>query len=99
MSQTVTVKSLPQAQEPCNRPSASKPEGERRRRQRVGARIKAARREAGFTQAAVAKKLGVVSQSVTNYESGRAEPKIKNLIALAALFDVSVDWLLDLDAC
>ena len=69
-------------------------EDERERRRQVGARIKAARKQAGYTQAAVAKKLGIAPQSVTNYESGKTEPTIRNLISLSAVFGVSTDWLL-----
>ena len=45
------------------------PEAEAERRRAVGARIKAMRKKIGLTQAEVAKKLGIASQSVTNYES------------------------------
>lgn len=70
------------------------PEAEAERRRHVGERIKARRKQIGLTQAAVAKRLGVASQSVTNYESGKSDPSIRNLIALATILDVSTDYLL-----
>lgn len=70
------------------------PEAEAERRRAVGARIKAMRKKIGLTQAEVAKKLGIASQSVTNYESGKTDPSIRNLISLAAVLDVSIDYLL-----
>ena len=70
------------------------PEAEAERRRHVGERIKARRKQIGLTQAAVAKKLGIASQSVTNYESGKSDPSIRNLIALATVLDVSTDYLL-----
>ena len=42
--------------------------------QRIGARIKQARQEAGLTQAELAKMLGVTTRSVQNYESGAIVP-------------------------
>ena len=70
------------------------PEAEAERRRAVGARIKAMRKKIGLTQAEVAKKLGIAPQSVTNYEAGKTDPSIRNLISLAAVLDVSIDYLL-----
>lgn len=70
------------------------PEAETKRRRQVGLRIKAMRKKIGLTQAEVAKKLGIASQSVTNYESGKTDPSIRNLISLAAVLGVSTDYLL-----
>ena len=70
------------------------PEAEAERRRAVGARIKAMRKEIGLTQAEVAQKLGIASQSVTNYERGKTDPSIRNLISLAAVLGVSTDYLL-----
>lgn len=70
------------------------PEAEAKRRREFGARVKALRKQAGLTQAEVAEKLGIVPQSVTNYESGKIEPSIRNLISLAAVLGTSTDYLL-----
>lgn len=77
------------------------PEAESERRRAVGARIKARRKQMGLTQAEVAQKLGIASQSVTNYESGKTDPSIRNLISLAAVLGVSTDYLLgrSVNAC
>lgn len=70
------------------------PVAEQERRRQVGARIKEIRQHIGLTQAEVAQKLGIAKQSVTNYESGKSEPTIRNLIALATVLGVSTDYLL-----
>ena len=76
-------------------------EAEAERRRAVGARIKARRKQFGLTQAEVAQKLGIASQSVTNYESGKTDPSIRNLISLSAVLGVSTDYLLgrSVNAC
>lgn len=51
-----------------------------------------------FSQQQVADKLGVNQKTYSNYENGRAEPSIENLIKLADLFGVSVDRLIGHDA-
>ena len=70
------------------------PVAEQERRRQVGARIKEIRQHIGLTQAEVAEKLGIAKQSVTNYESGKTDPSIRNLIALATVLGVSTDYLL-----
>ena len=70
------------------------PVAEQERRRQVGARIKEIRQHIGLTQAEVAQKLGIAKQSVTNYESGKSEPTIRNLIALATVLNDSTDYLL-----
>lgn len=70
------------------------PVAEQERRRQVGARIKEIRQHIGLTQAEVAKKLGIAKQSVTNYESGKSDPSIRNLIALATVLGVTTDYLL-----
>lgn len=47
-----------------------------------------------LTQRAVAEKLGISQPSYIRYENGQSEPTLKNLVKLADLFDVSVDFLL-----
>lgn len=46
-----------------------------------------------LTQRDVARHLGISQPSYTRYESGKSEPTIENLIKLADLFDVSIDFL------
>lgn len=47
-----------------------------------------------LTQREVAKRLGISQPSYIRYENGTAEPSLENLVKLADLFDVSVDYLL-----
>lgn len=58
-------------------------------------RLRELRIKGGFTQSEVAKKLGVSSQTILNWENGIYEPKISQLIKLADLFNVSVDYLIE----
>jgi len=53
------------------------------------------RKNAGLSQEDVAQKLYVSRQSVSKWENGGAEPGIANLKALARLYHVTVDELLD----
>ena len=60
----------------------------------LGARIAALRRAKGWNQAELAAHLQVSPSAVGMYEQGRREPAAEILVALARLFDVSVDYLL-----
>ncbi len=52
------------------------------------------RRQAGLTQEGLAEKLNVTRQAVSKWERSESSPDTDNLIALAALYDVSLDELL-----
>ncbi len=56
--------------------------------------VKELREANKWTQEFVAKKIDIAYQSYQNYERGITLPSIKNLIKLADLFDVSIDYLL-----
>ena len=60
----------------------------------LGARIAALRRSAGWSQAELAQKLQISASAVGMYEQGRREPAAELLVSIAALFEVSVDYLL-----
>ena len=47
-----------------------------------------------LTQTDVARYLNITQPSYIRYENGKAEPTYENLVRLADLFDVSVDYLL-----
>lgn len=47
----------------------------------------------GLTQTDVAEKLNIKYQSYQAYELGISLPSLKNFIALADLYDVSLDYL------
>ena len=62
----------------------------------VGERIRSLRDKAGFSQAELARKLGVTRSSVNAWESGLSAPTSLYLVELAKLFHVSTDYLLGL---
>lgn len=47
-----------------------------------------------MTQCFVAEKLHITQPSYIRYENGSSEPSISTLIALANLFDITVDYLI-----
>lgn len=58
-------------------------------------RLRELRNKSGLTQSEIANKLGVSGQTILNWENGIYEPKINQLIQLADLFGVSVDYLIE----
>ncbi len=48
----------------------------------------------GYTQRHVAGVLGITYQSYQAYELGISYPSLKNFVALADMFDVSLDYLI-----
>lgn len=58
-------------------------------------RLRELRNKSGLTQNEIATKLGVSGQTILNWENGIYEPKINQLIQLADLFNVSVDYLIE----
>ena len=63
----------------------------------LGNRIRLARERAGYTQEKVAEKVGVSRSAVSRWEQGEIEPKVQNLAAVAALLNVSTDYLLGIE--
>ena len=59
-----------------------------------GSILKRERKKNRLTQAEVGEKLGVSQQAVAKWENNTTEPKAQDLLALAALYDVTVDYLL-----
>jgi len=55
--------------------------------------IRTWRREHGWSQDGLARRLGVTHTSVTNWEAGRNEPSAKQLVALAKTFGVSMEQI------
>ncbi|CAG5161142.1 Repressor protein C2 [Streptococcus pneumoniae] len=47
----------------------------------------------GLTQQQIADEIGVNRGSYSNWEKGKREPSFENLIKLADLLEVSLDWL------
>lgn len=60
----------------------------------VGKVIRAKRKEAGMTQADLAKQLFVSRQLISKWETEKGYPDLDQLVALSAFFEVSVDYLL-----
>ena len=54
-----------------------------------------ARKAAGLTQADIAARLSVSRQAVSRWESGQSKPSTEKLLALGALYGVSIDQLLN----
>lgn len=59
------------------------------------AKLSFLRKQRGMTQLELAEKLNVSRQAVSRWESGAATPSAENMIALAQLYGVSLDELMD----
>lgn len=55
--------------------------------------LKERRRALGLSQEKVAEQLGVSRQAVTKWEAGQSVPSPENLLALARLYETSLDEL------
>lgn len=60
-------------------------------------RLKEARLNSGLSQKYVSKTIGVAAPTISQWESGIANPTNKNLMKLAELYGVTTDYLLNLD--
>ena len=57
-------------------------------------RLKTLRKEKGLTQTKLGEMLNYGYTAIANYESGRNQPSISDLKKIAAVFNVSMDYLL-----
>ena len=57
-------------------------------------RLRALREDRDLTQTELAKAVKVTQRNISFYETGKNEPDIKTIIALAEFFNVSIDYLL-----
>lgn len=55
--------------------------------------LKLLRKQYGYTQEQIAEKLGVSRQTIAKWERGECLPDIENVIALADIYEVTVDSL------
>lgn len=55
--------------------------------------LKLYRKRNGFTQEQIAEKIGVTRQTVAKWERGEALPDIENIVALADVYEVTIDSL------
>jgi len=63
-------------------------------KQSLGEMLKSHRTRCKMTQEFVAESLGVTRQAVSKWESGTSDPSTSNLIALAKLYGISVEEIL-----
>lgn len=59
----------------------------------LGERIRKAREDQGQSQSAFAAALGVDRKTVSNWEGGRNHPRYGDLMLIASVTDVSLEWL------
>ena len=57
-------------------------------------KLKSIRKQAGMSQEQLAEKLSVSRQAVTKWDTDAGIPDIENIMAISALFDISIDELL-----
>ena len=57
-------------------------------------KLKALRKQAGMSQEKLAEKIGVSRQAITKWETDTGIPDIDNILALSALFGISIDEFL-----
>lgn len=61
----------------------------------VGARIRRAREQAGFTQGELGQALGKTQTAVSYWEAGRRSPDVDDLVAIADALDVEVTYFFE----
>ena len=61
----------------------------------LGQNIKQLRLEKNITQKKLASLIGVSQRLISNYENDSATPPVENLIKIADIFKVSLDFLTD----
>ena len=60
----------------------------------LGERIRQLRKEAGWSQAELAERVGTDSQRISRYENGRITPSLDAIVRIAEALNVSIDHLL-----
>ena len=63
----------------------------------IGDKLKQKRHSSGYSQEALAEKIGVSRQTVSNWENNRSYPDIGSVLALSDLYGISLDELLKED--
>lgn len=61
----------------------------------TASRLQQFRKRNGYSQEVLAEKLGISRQSISKWERGEASPEIDNLMALAKIYGVTIDELID----
>ncbi len=65
--------------------------------EKTGLRIKELRTVFGLSQKALAEKIGVAQNTLTQYEKGTSKISLDVLVKLAQILETSVDYLLGLE--
>ena len=60
----------------------------------VGVQLAAERRRAGLSQEALAARLGVTRQAVSNWEGGKSQPDLEMLKKIAAQLSIPIEYLI-----
>ena len=60
---------------------------------KIGDRLKISRKEIGMTQKEAEEQTKINRSTISNYESNKRMPNLENVIELANLYNVSIDWL------
>ena len=60
----------------------------------IGENIRYLRKQAGYSQEHLARKMNIKQASVSNWESGKTNPDMKSLAQLAQIFDVPMEFFL-----
>ena len=60
-------------------------------------KLKTVRLESGLNQKQVAEKLSISTTCYAGYEQGYRQPDLKTLKKICLLFNISADYLLDID--
>lgn len=63
----------------------------------ISEKILYCRKRCGFSQEALAEKIGVSRQAISKWETGEATPELSKLALLAKTFGVTADWLISED--
>ena len=63
----------------------------------IGEKIRIHRDKMSLSQEKLAEKLGVTRQSISKWESNRTYPEMSKIITLSKLFEVNVEYLLNLE--
>jgi len=62
-----------------------------------GERFKEARKQCGLSQKQVAEKLGIEQSNISDWENNVSRPEYENLIALARLYNETLETLLGIE--
>ena len=62
-----------------------------------GLNLKKLRKDKGYSQAQLARKLNISKSSVSKYESNQSMPPVETLIRLALIYGVSLNYLVGIE--